>query len=278
MYLLGKILCILIALTACVSQVAVPANYSKVNENHVDLSNWQREACEIKVPPKGGWEALAEHTEVPASILRRYNKLKLLKIGQEIRVPARKIYQVKRGETAIGIAVKYGMTFSELISLNNLEPPFELKDGQSLKIVEISTRIFTHKSNNTKKLVLNWPVNGEIVSNFGVEKNGALNDGIRILVLNNSSVKAAAAGTVVYVGNEIGSYGNVVIIQHKGEWLSSYGNLNKISVAKGDIVKMNQIIGEIDNAKLYFGLRNGATPVNPFKYIAKMKKDARKDR
>ncbi len=271
MFLFDKlfIISILLLFTSCAVSTKSKEIESKLEET---TNNWECAERRVKVAEnRRTWQALAKYTAVPASILKRYNKMRLLKIGEEIHIPARKIYQVKNAETSIGIAIKYGMTFSELVSLNDLETPFTLKNGQKLKIIEVAASIFTHKASNNKKPKLIWPVKGRLVSQFGAEKNGALNDGVRILVNNNSNILAAAAGTIVYVGNEIGNYGNLVIIQHKGEFLSSYGGLSSIKVTKGDIVKTGQIIGEINNAKLYFGLRNGATPVNPLKYIVKAK-------
>jgi hypothetical protein len=271
MFLLGRFLVILLALNSCIT---THKQSNLVTQENINFNDWERPSCDVMVEDnRRSWQDLAEYTKVPVSILKRYNKSKLLKVGEKIHVPAKLLYKVKDGETSIGIAAKFGMTFSELITLNYLDPPFELKNGQELKVVQISAHLFTHKSTNAKKLIFAWPVQGKVVINFGAEKNGALNDGIRIFVATKAEVRAAAAGTVVYVGNEIGSYGNVVIIQHKDEYLSSYGSLEEISVAKGDIVKLGQNIGIINNAKLYFGLRKGATPVDPLKYFTKTKKN-----
>lgn len=271
MSLLGKInKYILILLCSCImlsSSIKIHAL-----ESNIELNKWEHVAYKIKVKNnKKTWDSIAEDTKIPASILKRYNKQKTIQINDEINIPAKIIYQVKNGETAIGVAIKFGMKFSELILLNDLKPPFALQKNRKIKVTELTVKINTQKPIKITNPIFIWPVNGKVVSNFGVEKNGSLNDGIRILVTGNNKVKAAKSGTIVYIGNEIGSYGNIIIIQHKGEWISSYGGLDSIDVTKGDIVKVGQKIGEIKDTKLYFSLRDGSTPVNPLKYFKKNK-------
>jgi murein DD-endopeptidase MepM/ murein hydrolase activator NlpD len=58
-----------------------------------------------------------------------------------------------------------------------------------------------------------WPVRGRIISGFGKRPNGERNDGINLAVPEGTSVKAAEDGTVIYAGNELKSYGNLVLIR-----------------------------------------------------------------
>src|SRR6185312_13891918 len=56
-----------------------------------------------------------------------------------------------------------------------------------------------------------WPVRGRIISAFGSKPNGERNDGINLAVPEGTSVKAAETGTVIYAGNELAGYGNLVL-------------------------------------------------------------------
>ena len=76
---------------------------------------------------------------------------------------------------------------------------------------------------------------------------------------------------MVFVGDEVGSQGNLVIIEHHGRCFSSYGGLDEIKVKKNDIVKQGQEIGFIDDKILYFGIRLGANSVNPLNYLEKVR-------
>ncbi len=69
-----------------------------------------------------------------------------------------------------------------------------------------------------------WPVRGRIIAGFGTKPNGEKNDGINLAVPEGTAVKAAEAGTVIYAGNELEGYGNLVLIRHTGGWVSAYAN------------------------------------------------------
>src|SRR5260221_619574 len=66
-----------------------------------------------------------------------------------------------------------------------------------------------------------WPVRGRIISSFGAKSNGERNDGINLAVPEGTSVKAAEAGTVIYSGNELPGYGNLILIRHADGWVSA---------------------------------------------------------
>jgi len=195
----------------------------------------------------------------------------ITKIQPKISSSSWKIYQVQNGETAIGVALKHGMTFSQLVNLNNLNPPYELLRDQKLKVIEIAIKARPAKISKIVELKPIWPIKGKVISKFGEQENGRHNDGINIAALNGE-VQATAPGSIAYIGNEIGSYGNLIIIQHAGDWFSSYGHLSEIKVQKGDLVKAGDIIGIVDNSLLYFGLRKGITPVDPVKYLSGIKR------
>ena len=59
-----------------------------------------------------------------------------------------------------------------------------------------------------------WPVRGRVISGFGKKPDGERNDGINLAVPEGTAVKAAEDGTVIYSGNELKSYGNLVLIRH----------------------------------------------------------------
>ncbi len=89
-----------------------------------------------------------------------------------------------------------------------------------------------------------------------------------------TSVKAAEDGVVIYAGNELKSYGNLVLIRHKDGWVSAYAHNRAIKVKRGDEVRRGQIIaeagmsGSVTSPQVHFELRKGATPVNPLDYLA----------
>ena len=119
-----------------------------------------------------------------------------------------------------------------------------------------------------------WPVKGRIISNFGTKPNGERNDGINMSVPDGTSIKAAEAGTVIYSGNEIAGYGNLILIRHAGGWVTAYAHNSDMLVKRGDTVKRGQIIskagmsGSVTAPQLHFELRRGSNPVNPLDYLS----------
>ncbi len=119
-----------------------------------------------------------------------------------------------------------------------------------------------------------WPVNSKkIISAYGPKGKGKANDGINIASANGEPVWAAADGEVVYVGNELQGYGNMVLIKHSGDKSTSYAHLSKAAVDKYDRVKQGDIIGYVGNsgnvkdAQLHFAIRDGKDPVDPIKFM-----------
>ena len=260
MCLLGRIFLLLLLIGAC---------STKTISKPIVLSNWEAPARNIIIKAHQNWWDLEQQFNVPSSILKRYNQNITLKSNQKIHIPAKQFYIVKNGETTIGIAVKHGMSFSELVYLNELHEPYKLNVGQRLKVLAAkSTKTIKIKAKPIKFQPI-WPIKGNIIEKFGLQTNGKYNN--ELILDTNGEVKATAEGTVVYTGDEVGHYGNLIIIQHIDDWFSSYGNLTEILVKKGDVVKSGDKIATINKSPFYFGLRNGVEPVNPIKYLKKNK-------
>lgn len=114
-----------------------------------------------------------------------------------------------------------------------------------------------------------WPVEGNIVRRFGAGASGERNDGIKIAVPMSTPIKAAADGTVAYVGDGIAALGGLIIIRHGENWTSVYGHASKLLVQRGQAVKKGQTIalsgdtGFADRPEVHFELRKGRGPVDP---------------
>ncbi len=114
-----------------------------------------------------------------------------------------------------------------------------------------------------------WPVNGKIVSPFGAKDGGSHNDGINIAAPLGTPVRAADSGVVVYAGNELRGFGNLLLIRHADGWVSAYAHCDALLVKRGDQVKRGQVIGRVGQSgnvtapQLHFELRKGAQAVDP---------------
>ncbi|HWU54559.1 MAG TPA: peptidoglycan DD-metalloendopeptidase family protein, partial [Rhizomicrobium sp.] len=84
--------------------------------------------------------------------------------------------------------------------------------------------------------VFAWPVNGPLVSDFGATANGGKNDGINIAAKMDTPIRASAAGTVTYAGDELKNYGNLVLVKHTGGYTTAYAHAGRLIVSRGDFV------------------------------------------
>jgi murein DD-endopeptidase MepM/ murein hydrolase activator NlpD len=114
-----------------------------------------------------------------------------------------------------------------------------------------------------------WPVRGRLLSAYGPKKGGLHNDGINIAAVHGTPVKAAENGVVVYAGNGLEGYGNLVLIRHRDRWVTAYGHMDKVHVRKGDVLRRGQTIGttgstgSVDSPQLHFEIRRGTKAINP---------------
>lgn len=116
-----------------------------------------------------------------------------------------------------------------------------------------------------------WPARGKIVRHFRSGVPGR--KGLDIAGLETTTVKAAAAGKVVYQGDGLVGYGRLVIIKHSDAMLSAYGYLGGTSVREGEWVKAGQDLGSMGRGGgysgpvLHFEIRRQGKPVDPLGYL-----------
>ncbi|MDP1912588.1 peptidoglycan DD-metalloendopeptidase family protein [Brevundimonas sp.] len=94
---------------------------------------------------------------------------------------------------------------------------------------------------------LDWPVRGDILRRFGPVGLGERNNGVNIGAAAGSDVRAAAAGRVGYVGDDLAGQGLTVLIVHRDGWRSVYGHLGTAVVRDGDDIRAGQQIGTVGN-------------------------------
>ncbi|MDG5493399.1 peptidoglycan DD-metalloendopeptidase family protein [Niveispirillum sp. BGYR6] len=120
-----------------------------------------------------------------------------------------------------------------------------------------------------------WPLRGEIISTYGAKPGGLRNDGINIAASQGTAVAAAEAGIVAYAGNQLKSFGNLVLIRHDGGWVTVYAHLADIGVQQGQRVTRGQSIGTVGQTgnvrfpQLHFAVRKGDQVVDPMGQLEK---------
>lgn len=214
-------------------------------------------------------------------------------------------YTVKAGDSLMSISRRSGVSYSNLIKINHLQKPYGIYTGQRIylksnsssesladrtpqKVVPVAggntqttasstavpasvasspTKVVSGKSRAVSGVSWMWPARGTVIRNFS-----STNKGIDIAGSRGQNVNAAASGQVVYSGNALRGYGNLIIINHDNEYLSAYAHNDMLLVKEGQRVKKGQVIakmGSTDASRvmLHFEIRYRGNSVNPRKYL-----------
>jgi lipoprotein NlpD len=129
--------------------------------------------------------------------------------------------------------------------------------------------VSTGGSRSVGGVAWHWPVSGTLLKRF--QSSDAI-PGIEIAGKAGDPVRAAADGVVVYSGNGLVGYGELVIIKHNDSFLSAYGHNRKRLVTEGQHVKAGQQIAEMGSTgasrdELEFQIRKDGNPVDPLDYL-----------
>jgi len=112
-----------------------------------------------------------------------------------------------------------------------------------------------------------WPLTGDLISDFGPLAGGQKNDGINIRAAAGAPVRSAADGDVVYAGDQVPGFGNLVLIKHADGWVTAYGHLGRIDVKNQQHVTQGQQIGQagqtggVTEPQLHFEVRYAPSPL-----------------
>nr|WP_166264946.1 peptidoglycan DD-metalloendopeptidase family protein [Marinobacter caseinilyticus] len=216
---------------------------------------------------------------------------------------------VKSGETLYSIAWRYGRDYRELGNANGIKPPYQVKAGRVLRLdlrgsepsgrspyvasqpsqpiakptrkvtparaprvekAPVRSQPLPEQRQTVSGIEWRWPHVGTVLAGFST--SGKVNKGVDIAGNSGDPIRAAASGNVVYAGNGLLGYGNLIIVNHNENFLSAYAHNRKILVNEGESVKAGQTIAELgssgtDRSKLHFEIRRDGNPVDPMPYL-----------
>jgi len=147
-------------------------------------------------------------------------------------------------------------------------PKNQKRYGQNEQVVESEKT--GSGTQNGKIRQWQWPVKGPVLAKFSSQEHG--NKGLDIGGAIGTPIKAAAAGQVVYAGNALRGYGNLIIIKHNDDFLSAYAHNHRLLVNERDSVAAGQVIAEMGNSdadrvQLHFEIRYRGKSVDPLQYL-----------
>lgn len=202
------------------------------------------------------------------------------------------VYTVKLGDTLYRISRATGTSVKDLARLNNISPPYTIEVGQRLKLNPAAGAGSTKSAKKTSgtrtaaakppaalppvswppvgQRCWRWPTSGKVVLPYSSNDGG--NKGIDIAGTRGQAVYAAGAGKVVYVGNQLRGYGNLIMIKHNEDYITAYAHNDKLMVNNGQSVKIGQQIAtmgssDADSVRLHFQIRYRATAIDPLRYL-----------
>lgn len=191
-------------------------------------------------------------------------------------------HKVRRGETLYAIAFRYGKSAKDLARWNGLGDGTLIVPGQVLRLTPPNTarrRTAAATPSGQRPLpglpdqpapVWNWPTSGRVDVAF----RGKPGPGTGVLINGRleQPVLASAAGRVVYAGNGLIGYGQLIIIKHNETYLSAYGYTRSLLVGERQSVRQGQRIATMGEGperkpRLHFEIRRNGEPVDPLRLL-----------
>ena len=218
---------------------------------------------------------IAQKYKVPLRSIIQANSIKSahrIQIGKTLRIPGDTfvkeiLYQVKPGDTLIGIARLHNVEWKDLQILNGISSPRSLQIGTEIRIPYDGSFGFRNPLRVPLVLTSKYgyrphPVTGRYRFHEGIDLRAAV----------GTRVYASKAGRVIFAGRK-GGYGKIVGIEHEGNFSTWYGHLSRIRVKVGQTVSQGKVIGLSGNTgistgpHLHFEIRYKGRSEKPTKYI-----------
>ena len=218
---------------------------------------------------------IAQKYKVPLRSIIQANSIKSahrIQTGKTLRIPGNALvkeilYQVKPGDTLIGIARLHNVEWKDLQILNGISSPRSLQIGTEIRIPHDGSFGFRNPLRVPLVLTSKYgyrphPVTGRYRFHEGIDLRAAV----------GTRVYASKAGRVIFAGRK-GGYGKIVGIEHEGNFSTWYGHLSRIRVKAGQTVSQGKVIGLSGNTgistgpHLHFEIRYKGRSEKPTKYI-----------
>lgn len=222
----------------------------------------------LDVNELAAWNGLSDKSRILAG-----QRLRLTKpIGFDKQVSLKAIQQNKTGQLN-----KNTRPNETTLSATSSSVPSLSKSSSQVPAPTISRNTAAVSQSNIKKQVnvnqvsWSWPTTGRVITGFNLS---AGKQGVDIRGNEGQAVYSAASGEVVYVGNGLKGYGNLIIIKHNAHYLSAYAHNAQLFVVEGKQVLAREKIATVGangsrGHLLHFQIRLDGKPVNPIKYLPK---------
>jgi lipoprotein NlpD len=208
--------------------------------------------------------------------------------NKDLKRTSTNTYIVQKGDTLFSISFRYGIDFKKLARWNRISHPYTIYPGQRIRLFPRAGDSGKVAKTTNKKTTTStksappaepkvsaakppgdwrWPVKGKLIERFSANNNG-----IDIAAAAGTPIVATSSGKVVYAGNGLRGYGNLLIIKHNRSYFSAYAHSERLLVTEGTQVKAGQKIAEVgrtgtDRDKLHFEIRKDGNPEDPLRFL-----------
>ena len=229
------------------------------------------------VQPGDTWHGIAFANNLTATELAAWNGMSdqdTLHVGQRLRLTKPVGFQQSSLAPSPSL-VKVPANAADKIAVVPVEPVSESKN--SLPVSPEPPERIVIKTPEQPQLPLQfdqknvrwiWPLQGKVVNKFSPNQG---RKGIDIRGEKNQAVRVAAPGKVVYQGNGVKGYRNLIIVKHSEDLLSAYAHNEQVYVQEGQWVNENQTISTVGLKKgqpiLHFEIRRKGKPIDPLQYL-----------
>ncbi len=207
-------------------------------------------------------------------------------------------HRVQRGDTVSQISERYRLNYRQIGALNGLDSKYTIYSGQWLKLWEgqgtpannnrynastptvsqptYTTPVTSTPDNSSQSPVYEvtanatsgyeYPTRNQVTRNFDA---AAGNMGMWFAGNVGDPVLASQSGTVLYSGNGLPEYGNLIMIRHSDNYITAYAHNSQLLVKEGDTVQGGQRIanmgssGQTNQVGLEFQVRLNGNPIDP---------------
>jgi murein DD-endopeptidase MepM/ murein hydrolase activator NlpD len=185
---------------------------------------------------------------------------------------------VAPGETLADIAARTGVPEKDILEINGLERADEVMVGRHLYLLAnprppAGTALPAPLAGGGGGTRLRWPLEEPALSSPFGTRRGKIHEGIDLRAPVGTPVYAADEGEVVYAGDAISGYGNLVVLQHAGDLLTVYAHNSALLVRQGERVPAGHkvaLVGQSGRATgphLHFEVREGQIPRDPMRFL-----------
>jgi murein DD-endopeptidase MepM/ murein hydrolase activator NlpD len=213
------------------------------------------------------------------------------------RSPPGAWYVVGPGDTLASVAARHSVPLEDLAEVNGLSRGAPLAPGRMIFLLAAEPRALAMAparspaappplsfsaggapsrplpSDRSSGASLRWPLAEPRLSSAFGARQGRAHEGIDLAAPLGTPIHAAQAGQVLYSGDGVRGYGNMVVLRHSGDLLTVYAHTSVLLVRAGDRIAVGQEIARVGQSgratapHLHFEVRRGQVPQDPLRYL-----------